>query len=98
MVVDEIKKIEEDLKSAEIMKIKAETSLSALRNDYKNIEGDIKELGITDVKKAEEELNNRKEELVKKIEELKGLIPTDIIEKYKNYDFTSDVPDEGLDF
>lgn len=98
MVVDEIKKIEEDLKNGNVIKIKAEASLSGLRKEFNDINNDIKELGIVDVAKAEEELNEKKTDLANKVKELGKMIPSDIIEKFKNYDFTNDLPDPSMEF
>lgn len=98
MVVDEIKKIEEDLKEGSVIKIKAEASLSGLRKEFNDITNDIKELGIVDVAKAEDELNEKKSDLANKVKELGEMIPSDIIEKFKNYDFTNDLPDPSMEF
>lgn len=98
MVVDEIKKIEEDLKEGSVIKIKAEASLSGLRKEFNDINNEIKELGIVDVAKAEDELNEKKSDLANKVKELGEMIPSDIIEKFKNYDFTNDLPDPSMEF
>lgn len=98
MVVDEIKKIEEDLKDGNVIKIKAEASLSGLRKEFNDINDSITELGITDVNKAEEELNKKKTDLANKVKELAEMVPSDIIEKFKNYDFNNDLPDSSMEF
>lgn len=98
MVVDKIQKLEQELKDGVLLKVKAETSLTALRKEFNTIDENLTELGIKDVKKAEEELNEKKTGLAKKLDKLEEMIPSDIIEKFKNYDFTNTTPNANLEF
>lgn len=102
MSIERIQELEENYNKGKIIKIKAEASLTALRNTLKENNEELKRLGIVDVSKAEEELNKKKQDLEDKIKELESKLPLNIIKQYENVDFNSNIaesqPKENMDF
>lgn len=82
-----IEKIEKLIKEGELLKVRAGDKVANLQTQYKKKADELSKLGITDIKSAEEELAKKQELLEEKISKALELIPEDIINKYKNYDF-----------
>lgn len=82
-----IEKIEKLIKEGELLKVRAGDKVANLQTQYKKKADELSKLGITDIKSAEEELAKKQELLEEKISKALKLIPEDIINKYKNYDF-----------
>lgn len=84
--MSQVEKIEKLIREGELLKVRAGDKISNLQTQYKKKAEELKELGI-DVKQAENDLENKKKLLAEKTKKALDLIPEDIIEKYKNYDF-----------
>ncbi len=87
-IVKIIEDKEKEIKKGETIKIQAETTVKNLRDQYRRVEEDLKELGV-DPQKAKEELIDLDKLIEGKLAELDTLIPTDVIKKYENYDFSN---------
>lgn len=88
---------EKEIKKGETIKIQADTTVKNLRDQYRKVDEDLKALGV-EPKKAKENLDDIDKMIQAKLTELATLIPSDVIKKYENYDFSS-VPEvkEGPD-
>ncbi|HCL4480225.1 TPA: hypothetical protein N2D99_002313 [Clostridium botulinum] len=87
-IVKIIEDKEKEIKKGETIKIQAETTVKNLRDQYRRVEEDIKELGV-DPQKAKEELIDLDKLIEEKLAELDTLIPADVLKKYENYDFST---------
>lgn len=81
-----VEKIEKLIREGEMLKVRAGDKIANLQTQYKKKAEELKELGI-DVKQADADLEAKKKLLEEKTKKALELIPEDIIEKYKNYDF-----------
>ena len=86
---DRIQELENLLKDGNLVNVRCTDRLSALRKEYLAKKEELANLGIKDINKAKEEIENRGKALNQKIDDALKLIPQDIINKYKNFDFTS---------
>lgn len=82
----QVEKIEKLIREGEMLKVRAGDKIANLTTQYKKKADELKDLGI-DVKQAETDLEEKKKLLQEKINKALELIPEDVIEKYKNYDF-----------
>ena len=82
----QVEKIEKLIREGEMLKVRAGDKIANLTTQYKKKAEELKELGI-DVKQADADLEAKKKLLEEKTKKALELIPEDIIEKYKNYDF-----------
>lgn len=89
-ISDSIKKAEQDIKAGKELKHSLELKIALLRGQYNQKIENLKTLGITDIKNAEKELELKKEQLLEDLNKLKEQIPSDLIEKYKNIDFSNE--------
>lgn len=88
-----IEKIENLIKEGELLKVRAGDKIANLQTQYKKKSEELKELGI-DVKQADVDLAEKKKLLEEKINKALELLPEDVIEKYKNYDFAGAIEKE----
>lgn len=98
----QVEKIEKLIREGEMLKVRAGDKIANLETQYKKKAEELKELGI-DVRKAESDLEEKKKLLSEKINKALELIPEDVIEKYKNYDFagakeTTEEPNLNMPF
>lgn len=98
----QVEKIEKLIREGEMLKVRAGDKIANLETQYKKKAEELKALGI-DVKKAETDLDAKKKLLEEKINKALDLIPEDVIEKYKNYDFagakeTTEEPNLNMPF
>ena len=91
---DRIQELENLLKDGNLVKVRCTDRLNSLLKEYKAKKEELEKLGIKDISKAKEELENRGKALNQKIDDALKLIPQDIIKKYKDFDFTSGVVEE----
>ena len=87
MSENKIKEIEKLMRDGEMLKVRSEDRISNLTTQYKSKAEELKKLGIN-VKTAQADLEAKKKERDEKLAKVMELIPEDVIEKYKNYDFS----------
>lgn len=88
--IKEFEKIKETIKNGEILKVRAEERLSYLKKVYNEKVNQIKNLGY-DPKNLKNEIEKEEKEIEEKIKKINEILPTDLIEKYKNCDFSAEV-------
>lgn len=82
-----IKQIEKLMRDGEMLKVRSEDRISNLTTQYKSKAEELKKLGINP-KTAQADLEAKKKLRDEKLAKVMELIPEDVIEKYKNYDFS----------
>ena len=85
--MSDIKKIEKLMRDGEMLRVRAEDRIANLTTQYKAKADELNKLGIN-VKTAQADLEAKKKLRDQKLAEAMKLIPDDVIEKYKNYDFS----------
>ena len=85
-IIDDLNKLEKDIRKGETLKVQAETMVRTLQEQYRRNSASLKALGVNP-KQAEEDLKKIDLEIEEKLNKLKSLVPTDIIQKYENYNF-----------
>lgn len=99
--MSQIEQIEKLIREGEMLKVRAGDKIATLQNQYKKKAEELKDLGI-DVKQADKDLAEKKKLLQDKINKALELLPEDVIEKYKNYDFagakTEEEPNLNMPF
>ena len=97
----EIEEIEKVLSEGKVLKVRAEDRINTLANSYKEETKKLNALGIN-IKTAEADLEAKKQLLNEKMKKVSELVPTDMIEKYKTYDFSgaknTDEPNTKMPF
>lgn len=97
-IIDDLNKLEKDIRKGETLKVQAETMVRTLQEQYRRNSASLKALGVNP-KKAEEDLKTIDLEIEEKLKKLKSLVPTDVIEKYENFNFESPSANEdGFNF
>lgn len=81
-IQDRINKLNKDIRTAENIKIQADTRLESLEEQYADINNEFKELGI-DPKDAVTEKEKIEQEMNKLEQEINELLPKEVIDAYK---------------
>lgn len=90
-----VEELEKAIREGEMLKVRTNDRILSLSNQYKETAQELKKLGI-DPQNGEVELEKKKKEFENKIKELEALIPIDIINQYKNYDFSGGVEEKEM--
>ncbi|MES5837512.1 hypothetical protein [Bacillus cereus group sp. MG11] len=87
-IASQVEEFEKQIKQGETIRIQASTVVKTLRDQYKKVADDLETLGVkpSEAKTKIEEIDVQIQE---KLQQMKTLLPTDIIKKYANHDFTS---------
>lgn len=96
-IIDDLNKLEKDIRKGETLKVQAETMVRTLQEQYKKNSQSLQALGVNP-KQAEEDLKKLDLEIEEKLKKLKSLVPTDVIAKYENFNFESTPTEEMKDF
>ena len=81
-----LEQLEEYIKNGEMLQVRISDKLSSLENQYKQVADELKKLGIkpetalADIQQKEKEYNDG-------LQKLASMIPIDVINQYKNYNF-----------
>lgn len=81
-----LEQLEEYIKNGEMLQVRISDKLSNLENQYKQVAEELKKLGIkpetalADIQQKEKEYNEG-------LQKLASMIPMDVINQYKNYNF-----------
>ncbi|KXY51436.1 MULTISPECIES: hypothetical protein [Bacillus] len=87
-IASQVEEFEKQIKQGETIRIQASTVVKTLRDQYKKVADDLENLGVkpSEAKTKIEEIDAQIQE---KLQQMKTLLPTDIIKKYAKHDFTS---------
>ena len=81
-----LEQLEEYIKNGEMLQVRISDRLSSLESQYKQVADELNKLGIkpetalADIQKKEKDYNDG-------LQKLANMIPIDIINQYKNYNF-----------
>lgn len=82
-----LEQLEEYIKDGELLKVRISDRLSTLENQYKQVAEELVKLGVkpetalADIQQKEKEYNDG-------LQKLESMLPIDIINQYKSYNFT----------
>jgi chromosome segregation ATPase len=82
-----LEELESTIKDGEMLKVRINDRLTTLTNQYTEIAKQLSDLGI-DPKNAEKEIQEKEKEYVNALQKLENMLPIDIIEQYKNHNFS----------
>ena len=82
-----LEELESYIKEGEVLKVRISDKLNNLENQYKQIAEELLKLGINP-ETASEDIAKKEKEYTEALQKLEQMLPTDIIDKYKNYDFS----------
>lgn len=87
-IASQVEEFEKQIKQGETIRIQATTVVKTLRDQYKKVADDLETLGVkpSEAKVKIEEIDAQIQE---KLQKMKALLPTGVIKKYANHDFTS---------
>lgn len=91
-----LEQLEEYIKNGEMLQVRISDKLSSLENQYKQVADELKKLGIkpetalVDIQQKEKEYNDG-------LQKLASMIPIDVINQYKNYNFADNTNTQVTD-
>ncbi|MFJ8531215.1 hypothetical protein [Bacillus sp. NPDC094106] len=87
-IASQVEEFERQIKEGETIRIQATTVVNTLRDQYKKVADDLETIGVkpSEAKAKIEEIDTQIQE---KLQQMKTLLPTEVIKKYANHEFTS---------
>lgn len=82
-----LEQLEKLIKDGEVLQVRLNDRLHTLESQYKNYAEELKKLGIKP-ETAQADIQQKEKEYNEGIQKLTSMIPVDLINQYKNYNFS----------